>query len=580
MDELTKWRLEEMARQIQLTSEWLRTSGAVDMMRFVSEQLEVLNKSELLAEVARTAAVLRDFEDNVAGEILRFQATYAEAIALLVGLHQQYAGIGTTFTLTSGEDDSSEEEIQERRLILPADNQIALGGEVTMSGDLQIEVIRGSASIVQEGDTLSATGRVIEASASLVGTSTLNARATVLNTHASWAIERSENSSRQHQFILRTGGDDEEVRKLDFIADFAQCVMRDDESGKRHVLSSFLSSTSDRSAVDAPASKLLLPNREQETQGVAPAAIPDEEISTGPAPNDDVMVLWKKQFSNEDIFQARHKIRFDVAVQTVESALTHIERETNGELQVRSAKGVTQVRFTVLTTDGRKGLDVTVGNALPGIPGWGYYAFPTGEEGRLWRAVGTEILKWIGRELDNQAAYVLIADKGADAFEDVPVEVKIDGQVIDVLRIVNGRPTRLVRAVDSLLDYYDEVQATFQIIDDMDLARQAARTLLTASRSLSMEEAGLGDAGRSGNSKTDEIAPWENIRDHSWDRMAVQLLWQGHSDPEIAKKLCVSAKRVTNRLSELRRQFPAEVPTRAELREVRRKSGQLGYFPG
>ena len=61
--------------------------------------------------------------------------------------------------------------------------------------------------------------------------------------------------------------------------------------------------------------------------------------------------------------------------------------------------------------------------------------------------------------------------------------------------------------------------------------------------------------------------PWEDIPDHRWDRKAVQMLWEGYQDPQIAKKLDVSSKTVTNRLSFLRQLYPDCVPTRDELRK-------------
>ena len=70
------------------------------------------------------------------------------------------------------------------------------------------------------------------------------------------------------------------------------------------------------------------------------------------------------------------------------------------------------------------------------------------------------------------------------------------------------------------------------------------------------------------------IPPWEQIPDKDWDRQAVQLLHKGYSDPDIGKRLSISSKRVTNRLSELRRLFPEQVPTRKELRQRKIKSGE------
>ena len=59
--------------------------------------------------------------------------------------------------------------------------------------------------------------------------------------------------------------------------------------------------------------------------------------------------------------------------------------------------------------------------------------------------------------------------------------------------------------------------------------------------------------------------PWERIPDHSWDRAAVKMLFDGYTDPEIAEKLHVSAKTVTNKLSALRGLYPQIVLKREEI---------------
>ena len=64
--------------------------------------------------------------------------------------------------------------------------------------------------------------------------------------------------------------------------------------------------------------------------------------------------------------------------------------------------------------------------------------------------------------------------------------------------------------------------------------------------------------------------PWLRIPDHRWDRDAVRLWWEGYTAKAIAIKLKmadkanVGADRVRNRLSELRRDHRAEVPTDSE----------------
>ena len=122
--------------------------------------------------------------------------------------------------------------------------------------------------------------------------------------------------------------------------------------------------------------------------------------------------------------------------------------------------------------------------------------------------------------------------------------------------MVLGRPTRLLRAVENLLDYYHQVQSVFQVIDDRETTRETARVLLSSGRGLSTEDARVEGIERAANDEPVESPPWEYIREHSWDRTAVQMLWEGFSDPEIAERLRVSPKRITNRFSALRRQFP------------------------
>lgn len=64
--------------------------------------------------------------------------------------------------------------------------------------------------------------------------------------------------------------------------------------------------------------------------------------------------------------------------------------------------------------------------------------------------------------------------------------------------------------------------------------------------------------------------PWELIPDHNWDRMAVKLLHEGNTNWKIGHRIGISEKRVANRLSELRGDYPKLVPTRNQLRERER----------
>jgi|GEM_PF-2002361 len=71
-----------------------------------------------------------------------------------------------------------------------------------------------------------------------------------------------------------------------------------------------------------------------------------------------------------------------------------------------------------------------------------------------------------------------------------------------------------------------------------------------------------------------EKPPWEQIPNHLWYRDALKLWWQDYTGPEIAQRLNVEHKTVTNQLSILRRMYgEALVPTDQQRRQRRRKSG-------
>lgn len=59
--------------------------------------------------------------------------------------------------------------------------------------------------------------------------------------------------------------------------------------------------------------------------------------------------------------------------------------------------------------------------------------------------------------------------------------------------------------------------------------------------------------------------PWEAIPDHLWDRLAVKLWCSGYTNQEIAQRVKVHPRTITNRISELRRRYPAAaIPTQEQ----------------
>jgi hypothetical protein len=54
----------------------------------------------------------------------------------------------------------------------------------------------------------------------------------------------------------------------------------------------------------------------------------------------------------------------------------------------------------------------------------------------------------------------------------------------------------------------------------------------------------------------EESRIWEQIPDHEWDRIAVEMWCEGRTAPEIAKEIGVSSGRVNNRITDLRKVYP------------------------
>ena len=67
-----------------------------------------------------------------------------------------------------------------------------------------------------------------------------------------------------------------------------------------------------------------------------------------------------------------------------------------------------------------------------------------------------------------------------------------------------------------------------------------------------------------------QLDVWEKIPDYKWDRLAVRMLYEGYTSPEIASKIGdLSAKTVDNRLSVLRSQYDF-IETREEIERQKR----------
>ena len=76
------------------------------------------------------------------------------------------------------------------------------------------------------------------------------------------------------------------------------------------------------------------------------------------------------------------------------------------------------------------------------------------------------------------------------------------------------------------------------------------------------------------------VEPWNEIPDHGYDRLMVEMLHEGYTDPEIANRVGKDSKTIRNRLSILRGKYGSEiVPRRASLKE-RWKSGQKSGHSG
>lgn len=240
MDELSKWQSNEIARQLHEAMERLESSGTLASMELAGEILansaispqtqvqmqavidsivssqmptdamrrvtRVLANSTIppvqlnaiFAEVLRTSEIIEAVDKTIIGVGLQFQATYAGMIASLSGLHRQYAGIGTTFTVMWGEEDADEDTVENRKLILPANDTLALGDEATA------DLIKVSLSASQ-GDSISALLNSEEA----FGVTAIEALDAFKSPSGlqNFAIRRTENLPGLHSLELIAKGD-------------------------------------------------------------------------------------------------------------------------------------------------------------------------------------------------------------------------------------------------------------------------------------------------------------------------------------------------------------------------------------
>jgi len=65
----------------------------------------------------------------------------------------------------------------------------------------------------------------------------------------------------------------------------------------------------------------------------------------------------------------------------------------------------------------------------------------------------------------------------------------------------------------------------------------------------------------------EQLEPWKKIPDHLWDRVAVEMWCNGYTNRDIANKVSVQPRVVTNRISQLRQLYPS-IPTNDQRRKL------------
>jgi hypothetical protein len=177
--------------------------------------------------------------------------------------------------------------------------------------------------------------------------------------------------------------------------------------------------------------------------------------------NDDFVVLWKKRFTEEQLWESKQRLPYNITAQVVEDQLADIERKTNGLLKYSFTEGLTQTRFVLTTKDGAKGIDITIKQEVSGVAGWGYYNQLTRQQRDAWLLVGKTVQRLIDTDLDKRAAEQLILEQGRDAFEDTDLTVSVGDKPLEeyVVNVVGWRPDKFRQSVQDLVNTYSVTAA-------------------------------------------------------------------------------------------------------------------------
>jgi len=261
MDDMSDWQLEEAARRAQDILSLAEGSGVLDSARVAAQIIEAsgiaaqveevratvtstvsanvaaaiakmvadatpqVDMDSVLAALMGTVEIVKMIDTLTAGMSFHIQATYAQMIAGLVGLRRQYAGAGASFELTWGEG-SGDDDVQERRLVVPAADAFTLGEDATA------EVIHGSASTTLDDVTGSATGQVVVLETLHLGIGlgvmTVDSSLTTLigdTTLPDWTIARKQDSKGVYELLFRAKGG-AAIARLNDVESVGLAIMR------------------------------------------------------------------------------------------------------------------------------------------------------------------------------------------------------------------------------------------------------------------------------------------------------------------------------------------------------------------